>query len=134
MYSVHIHHREHKGSYSKILVVFLPLEFVVIVPLGVLVSLILVSPSEMVLWRVIPSWSRVIIVLVFSFLFGIIRLMGQIFCIQLFKSMKILNGRGLNKVNADMWLSMWRRNQLWRTRKWKVQIVLWKRYIGCIGR
>jgi hypothetical protein len=111
-----------------------PLAFVVIVPLGVLVNPILVSPNRLVLLGVISSWSWVIIVFVFHFLLGIIRLMGRIFHIQLFKSMKLLNGRGLNKFNTDVWFSLWRSNQLWRTRKWKIHIVLWQQSVGCIGR
>jgi hypothetical protein len=118
----------------KIVFVFLPLAFVGIVPLGVLVSLVWSSPSWMIGLGFFSTWSWVIIVSVFPFIFGIIRLMGQIFRIQLFKSMKLLNGRGLNKVNIIMWLSVWRRNRLWRTGKWKIWIVLWKRSIGCIGR
>jgi hypothetical protein len=82
-----------------------PLEFVVISPLGVLVTLVLVSPNSLVLLGVISPWSWVIIVSIFSFLFGIIRLMGQIFRIQLFKTLKLLNGRGMKKVNPCMWLS-----------------------------
>jgi hypothetical protein len=39
--------------FPEIVVVFLPLVFCVIVPLGVLVDLILVSPSGMILLRVI---------------------------------------------------------------------------------
>jgi hypothetical protein len=105
-----------------------PLAFVVIVPLGVLVTLILVAPSRLVLLGFISPWSWVIIVSVFSFIFVIIRLMGWICCIQKFKSMKFLNGRGLNKVNVGMWLA------LWRTRKWKIWIVSWQRFVGCIGR
>jgi hypothetical protein len=105
---------------SEVFVVFLPLAFVVTVPLGVLVTLILVSPNGLVLLGVVSAWSRVIIVLVFSFLLVIIRLMGHIFRIQLFKSMTFLNGRGMNKVNVGMQLSIWKSKWLWRTRKWKV--------------
>jgi hypothetical protein len=111
-----------------------PLAFVVIVPLGVLVTLILVAPNRLVFLGVIFPWSRVIIVSIYPFPLGIIQLMGRIFRIQLFKSMKLLNGRGLNKVNVGVCLSMWRSNQLWRKRKWKIQIVLWQRSVGCIGR
>jgi hypothetical protein len=52
----------------------IPLSFVVIPLLGVLVPLILVSPSRLVLLVVVmvSSWSRIIIVLVLSFLFGIV--------------------------------------------------------------
>jgi hypothetical protein len=112
--------------FPKVIVVFPPLAFVVISPLEILVSLIEVSPNRLILLRVIAPWSWVIIVSVFSFLFGIIRLMGQIFHIQLFKILKFLNGRGLNKVNPSVWLSLWRRNGLWRTRKWKIWIIWWQ--------
>jgi hypothetical protein len=108
------------------IVVILPLVFVVISPLGVLVPLILVSPDRLVLLGVIPSWSWIIIVSVFSFLFGIIRLMGRIFHIQLFKILILLNGRGLNKVNPSVWVSLWWSHGLWRARKWKVWIILWQ--------
>jgi hypothetical protein len=52
----------------------LPLVFVVIFPLEVLVPLSLVSPNRLVLLGVIlvSSWSDIIIVLVFSFIFGIV--------------------------------------------------------------
>jgi hypothetical protein len=105
----------------KVVVVFPPLAFVVIVPLGVLVA-----PNMLVLLGVISSWSWVIIVSIFPFIFGIIRLMGWIFRIQLFKSMKFLNGRGLNKTNTGMWLSLWNSNWLGGTRKWKIWIMLWQ--------
>jgi hypothetical protein len=109
----------------EVVVVIPPLAFVVIAPLGVSVPLILVSPSKLALLGVVSPRSEVIIVSIFSFLFGIIRLMGHIFHIHLFKILKFLNGRGLNKVNPSMWLSFWRSNGLWRTRKWKVRIILW---------
>jgi hypothetical protein len=53
--------------HPEIFIVFLPLAFVVIIPMGVLVTLILVSPSRLVLLGVVSTWSRVIIVLVFPF-------------------------------------------------------------------
>jgi hypothetical protein len=102
------------------IVVFIPLSFVFIVPLGVLSPLILVAPSGMVLLGFISSWSQVIIVSFFPFILGIIQLTRRIFCIQLFKSLKLLNGRGLNKISVDMWVSLWRSNWLWRTREWKI--------------
>jgi hypothetical protein len=120
--------------FPEVVFVVLPLAFVVIVPFGVMVTLILVSPSRLVLLEVVSTWSCVVIVSFFSFLLGIIQLMGRILCIQLFKSMNFLNGRGLNKVIVGMWLSMWRSNWLWMARKWKVQIFLWQRSIGRIGR
>ena len=55
----------------EVVVVVPPLVFVFIYPLGVLVA-----PNGMVLLGVISCWSRVIIVLVFSFLLGIIQPMG----------------------------------------------------------
>ena len=91
-------------------------------PLG---GLLLVAPSGMDV-EVIPSWSWVFIVLDFSFL-----LMSRIGHIQLFKCMNLLNGKGLKKVDADMWLSWWRINCLGRTRKSEIWIVLW---IGSIWR
>jgi hypothetical protein len=110
------------------IVFVLSLMFVVIFPLGVLVPLILVAPSRFVLLGVIlvPSSSWIIIVLVLAFIFFIIRWMGQIFCIRLFKMVDLLNGRGLNKVNPSMWLSLWRRNRLGRTKEWEVRILLWQ--------
>jgi hypothetical protein len=62
----------------EVVVFFPPLAFFVISPLGVLVPLILIPPSRLVLLGVVSPWSWVIIVSVFSFLFGIIRLMGWI--------------------------------------------------------
>jgi len=52
----------------------LPLAFVVIAPLGVLVPLIPIAHDRLVLLGVVllSSWSRIIIVLVFPFLFGIV--------------------------------------------------------------
>jgi hypothetical protein len=120
--------------HKEVVVFFPPLAFVVTIPLGVLVTLIMVSPNRLVFWGVISPWSQVSIVLVFSFILGIIRLMDWICHIQLFKIMNFLNGRGLNKVNVSMWFSMWRRNWLWRTKKWEINIVLWQRFIGRIGR
>jgi hypothetical protein len=108
---------------SKIIVIF-PLTPVVISPLGVLIPLVLVAPSRLVLLGVIPALTWVVIVPVFSFLFGIIRLMGRIFRIQLFKILILLNGRGLNKIHPSMRVSLWWSHGWWRTRKWKVQI-LW---------
>jgi hypothetical protein len=107
------------------IVFIIPLEFVIISPLEVLVPLILVAPDRLVLLGVIPSWAWIIIVLVFSFIFGIIQLMGRIFHIQLFKILILLNGRGLNKINPNMWVSLWWSHGLWRVREWKVQIILW---------
>ena len=56
---------------SKVIVIF-PLTSVIIAPLGVLSPLILVTPNRLVLLGVIFALAWVVIVLVFSFLFGII--------------------------------------------------------------
>jgi hypothetical protein len=77
----------------------------IVSPLGVLVS-----QSGRVFSRFISSWSRVVIVLVSPFLHGIIRRMVQIFHIHLFKILNSLNMRWLDKVNTDMWLSLWSSN------------------------
>jgi hypothetical protein len=62
---------------SKVIIIF-PLAFFIIAPMRVLVPWILVSPSELVLLRMFPSLPWIIILPFFSFLFGIIRLMGQV--------------------------------------------------------
>ena len=49
-----------------------PLAFVVVAPLGVLVSLVLVAPSGLVLWGLIPALTRVVVIPVQSFLIGIV--------------------------------------------------------------
>jgi hypothetical protein len=105
-----------------------PLSWLIVTvsPLGFLVILNLVAPRGMVLLGVISSWSWVVIVSVFPFHLGIIRRMGRIGHTQLFKSLKLLSGRGLNKVNIGMWLSWWGSNRLWTTREWKIWIVLWR--------
>jgi hypothetical protein len=89
---------------SKVIVIF-PLTHVVLAPLGVLIPLVLVAPSRLVLLGVISALTWVVIVLVFSFLFGIIRLMGWIFRIQLFKILILMNGRGLNKIHPGVRVS-----------------------------
>jgi hypothetical protein len=60
----------------EVIVVVLPLAFIVVSPLGILVPLVLVSPNRLVLLGVVFPWSWIIIVSIFSFPFGIIRLMG----------------------------------------------------------
>jgi hypothetical protein len=82
-----------------------PLMPIVIAPLGVLIPLVLVAPSRLVLLGLIPALTWVVVVPVSSFLLGIIRWMGQICRIQLFKILILLNGRGLNKINPSM--RMW---------------------------
>jgi hypothetical protein len=49
-----------------------PLAFVVISPLGVLVPLVLVAPSGLMLWGLIPTLTRVVVIPVPSFLLGIV--------------------------------------------------------------
>ena len=92
-----------------------PLAFVVIAPLGVLVPLVLVALSGLVLWGLIPTLTWVVVILVPSFLLGIVRWMGWIGCIQLFKTLVLLNSRGLNKIHPRM--RMLGSHGLWRTRK-----------------
>jgi hypothetical protein len=45
----------------------LPLAFVVIAPLGVLVPLVLIAPSGLVLWGLIPALTRIVVIPVPSF-------------------------------------------------------------------
>jgi hypothetical protein len=110
------------------IVVVLPLVFFVVSPLGVLIPLVLVALEKLVLLGLglVSSWFGIIIVLVFSFLSSIVRLTGWIFRIQLFKILILLNGRGLKKINPNVWVSLWWSHRLWGARKWKLQIVLWQ--------
>jgi hypothetical protein len=110
-----------EGGSNSILIS--PLTPIVIAPLGVLIPLILVSPSRLVLLGVILALTWVVIVPTFSFLFGIIRLLGQISCIQPFKILILLKGRGLNKIHPSV--RVWGCHGLWRTKEWKVRI-LWE--------
>jgi hypothetical protein len=104
-------------------IVISPLTLVVIAPLGFLIPLILVAPSRLVFLGVIPTLTWVAIVPVFSFLFGIIQLMGRICRIQLFKILILLKGRGLNKIHPSV--RVWGSYGLWKIREWKVWI-LWE--------
>jgi hypothetical protein len=120
------------------IVVVPSLTFVVVSPLGVLIPLVLVAPSRLVLLGLVlvSSWSRIIIVPIFSFIFGIVRLMGWICHVQLFKILILLNGRGLKKINPNVWWSLWWSHRLWGAKKWKVQIMLRQcsiQYIGGCG-
>jgi hypothetical protein len=99
-----------------------PLMTIVISPLGVLIPLILVAPYRLVLLGLIPSLTRVVVVHVSSFLFGIVRRVGRIFYIQLFEILILLNERGLNKIHPSM--RMCGSHGLCGTRKWKVQILV----------
>ena len=94
-------------------IVISPLTPVFIVPLGVLIPLILVTPSRLVLLGVIPTLTWVVIVPIFSFFLGINPLIGQICRIQLFKILILLNGRRLNKINPNVWWSLWWIHRLW---------------------
>jgi hypothetical protein len=109
-----------------------PLAFVVIAPLGVLVPLVLIAPSGLVLWGLIPALTRVVIIPVPSFLLGIVRRVSWVGCVQLFKILVLLSSRGLNKIYPRM--RMWGSHGLWRTRKREVWILWWYRSIRYIGR
>jgi hypothetical protein len=103
-------------------IVISPLTLDVISPLRVLIPLVLVAPNRLVLLGLIPTLAWVVIVPVSSFLFSIIRQMGHIFYIQLFEILILMNRRGLNKIHPGV--RMWGSHRLWRTEKWKLQI-LW---------
>ena len=109
-----------------------PLAFVVISPLGVLVPLVLIAPSGLMLWGLIPTLTRIVVILVPSFLLGIVRRVSWVGCVHLFKILVLLSSRGLNKVYPRM--RMWGSHGLWRTKKGKVWILWWYRSIGYIGR
>jgi hypothetical protein len=114
------------------IVVISPLAFIIISPLGVLVPLVLVAPSGLVLWGLIPTLTWGVVIPIPSFLVGIVRWMGWIGCTQMFKILVLLNSRGLNKIHPRM--RMWGSHGLWRTRKWEIQILWWYRSIRYIGR
>jgi hypothetical protein len=103
-------------------IVISPLMPIIISPMGVLIPLVLVDPIRLVLLGLIPALTWVVVVPVSSFIFGIVRWMGRIFRIQLFKILILLNRRGLNKIHPSV--RMWGSDGLLGTRKWKVQI-LW---------
>jgi hypothetical protein len=60
-------------------IIISPLTPIVIAPLGVLIPLVLVTPNRLVLLGLIPALTWVVIVPISSFLFGIVRRVGQIF-------------------------------------------------------
>ena len=109
-----------------------PLAFVVIAPLGVLVPLVLVAPSGLMLWGLIPALTRVIVIPVPSFLLGIVRRVSWVGCVQLFKILVLLSSRRLNKIYPCMWV--WGSHGLCKTRKWDVWILQWYQSIRYIGR
>jgi hypothetical protein len=100
-----------------------PLASITISPLGILILLVLVSPSGLVLLGLIPALTGVVVIPVPSFLIGIVRWMGWIGHIEVFKILVLLNGRGLNKIHPCM--RMWGSHGLWGTRKWEVRILWW---------
>jgi len=112
-------------------IVVLPLSWWIVMgaPLGVLV---LVSPSGLVLWGLIPALTRVVVIHVLSFLLGIVRWMSWVGCIQLLETLVLLHNIGLNKIYPHMW--MWGSHGLWGTRKGEVWIFWWYRSIRYIGR
>jgi hypothetical protein len=114
------------------IVVISPLAFFIVAPLGILVPLVLVAPSGLVLWGLIPTLTWVVVIPVLSFLLGIVRWMGWIGYVQLFKTLVLLNKRGLNKIHPHM--RMWGSHGLWRTRKREVWIMWWYQSIRYIGR
>ena len=62
-----------KGTREDGFNIISPLEFIIIIaPLGVLVPLVLVAPSGLVLWGLIPALTRVVVILVPSFLLGFV--------------------------------------------------------------
>jgi hypothetical protein len=109
-----------------------PLAFVVIAPLGVLVPLVLVAPSGLMLWGLIPALTRIVVIPVPSFPLSVVGGMSGIGCVQLFKILILLSNRGLNKIYPRM--RMWGSHGLWRTRKGKVGILWWCHSIRYIGR
>ena len=61
-----------KGTREDGFNIISPLAFIIISPLGVLVPLVLVSPSWLVLWGLIPALTWVVVIHVLSFLLGIV--------------------------------------------------------------
>jgi hypothetical protein len=113
-----------KGTREDGFNIILPLAFVgIIAPLGVLVPLVLVAPSWLVMWGLIPALAWVVVIPVPSFLLGIVRRVSWVGCVQLFKILVLLSSRGLNKIYPRMW--MWGSHGLWRTRKWEIWILWW---------
>jgi hypothetical protein len=49
-----------------------PLAFVVIAPLGVLVPLVLIAPSGLMLWGLIPTLTRIVVIPVPSFTLSVV--------------------------------------------------------------
>jgi hypothetical protein len=79
-----------------------PLAFVVIAPLGVLVPLVLIAPSGLMLWGLIPALTKIVVTHVPSFPLSVVWWMSWIGCVQLFKILILLSSRGLNKIDPRM--------------------------------
>ena len=101
----------------------LPLAFIVIAPLGVLVPLVLVAPRGLVLWGMIPALTRIVVIPILSFPPIIVRWMGWVGGIHLFKILVLLSSGRLNKVHPCMW--MWGCIGLWRAGKGEIWILWW---------
>jgi hypothetical protein len=121
-----------KGTREDGFNIIYPLAFVVIAPLGVLVPLVLIAPSGLMLWGLIPALTKVVIIPFQSFLLGIVRRVSWVGCVQLFKILVLLSSSGLNKIYSRM--KMGGSHGLWRTRKQKVWILWLYRSIRYIGR
>jgi hypothetical protein len=102
---------------------------IIISPLGILVTIVLVSPYKGVYLLGVSTLSLVGVVLVLTLLPIFVGLIRWICHIQLFQGLKLLNGRGLNKVNAFLLLSMWCGNKLWRTWERVIQIPMWREFV-----
>jgi hypothetical protein len=100
-----------------------PLAFVVISPLRVLVPLVLVAPRGLVLWGMIPTLARIVVISILSFPPIIVCWMRWVGGIQLFKILVLLSSGRLNKIHPCM--GMWDRVGLWRARKGEVWILWW---------
>ena len=111
---------------------FSPLAFVVIAPLGVLVPWVLIVPRGLMLWGLILALTRIVVILVPSFPFVIVRRVSWVGCIQLFKILVLLNSGRLNKIYPR--IGMWGSHRLWRSRKWEIWILWWCGSIRHIGR
>jgi hypothetical protein len=61
-----------KGTRENGFNIISPLAFVVIAPLRVLVPLVLIAPSGLILWGLIPALTRVVVIPVPSFILGIV--------------------------------------------------------------
>jgi hypothetical protein len=61
-----------KGTREYGFNIIFPLAFVVVSPLGILVPLVLIAPSGLVLWGLIPALTRVVVIPVLSFLLSIV--------------------------------------------------------------